>query len=163
MTNSQSLSGRRFWFAVAILGALPLPAKSALEAAKGFRAVAFTGGALREPIRVIDAESATALYVSLLRGTSIPSDSVRLLSPRSCIQVSFFMLRPQNESLRVEHLLPHNADFVYRLYLYEPGVPPVLALNESIARRVNLSAIEELAALKVPTSIAGSVSETCTG
>ena len=154
-------SPRRFWFSVAILGALLAPPASALGSFKGFRAVIFSGGTLREPVRVGDVDVATALQLSLMRGTTVPTDSPPLLSPRECIQVSAFILRP-DEYVRVEDLSPDNGDFIYRLYLFEPGVLPVMSGGRA-TRRITPSAVADLTALKVPISSAENRSATCPG
>lgn len=155
-------SSRHIWFAVGILASLLVPPTPALGTFKGYRAVIFSGGTLREPVRVGDIEMATALYVSLFRGSAVPVDSIPLLSPRACIQVSAFVLRPQNENVRVEDLLPEYADFTTRLYLFEPGVMPVLSAGRTTSR-MSGALVEELTALKVPTFSAEDRSATCPG
>ena len=119
------------------------------SARKGFRAVVFSGVSLKEPVRVEGFDQATELYLGLIRGTALPTDSLGILNERTCIQVSVFIYRENTLHIPIQEL---RGDFNYRLYLFGPGVPPVLSLKEGIARRLTPYAASRLSELGVPVS-----------
>lgn len=128
---------------------------------KGYRAVIFSGSLLEEPIRVGDPEAATALYTKIVRGSAFPSDSLTLLSKRTCVHVSVFVHRAENEHLAVEALSPRGGDFNFRLYLFKDA-QPVIAMNERTARRITAAAAKELSSLNVPVIDEGRGQASCT-
>ena len=137
---------------LALVGMTTPHGLSSAEAMKGIRALVFSGGSLREPVRVLDSESATALYLQMLGGRrAIESDSIPSVNGRRCVVVSAFIFNARNESLRLDELPPGQGDYNFRLYLFDPGERPVMTGGQQVWR-LGPAITQDLAALGVPVA-----------
>ena len=121
------------------------------EAMKGIRALVFSGETLREPVRIHDAESATAVWLSLRGGPVLPQDSVVMLSGHRCIVISAFIFNQRNENVPVDELPAGRGDYNYTMYLFGQGTRPVMFAGNRVWK-LNVAAAQELAALGVPVA-----------
>jgi hypothetical protein len=135
-----------------LAGLASLHGFSSAEAMKGIRALVFSGGSLREPVRVLDSETATALYLQMLGGRRAhEADSIPTVNGRRCVVVSAFIFNARNESLRLDELPAGQGDYNFRLYLLDPGERPVMAVGQHIWR-LGSAVTQDLAALGVPVA-----------
>ncbi|HZI29466.1 MAG TPA: hypothetical protein VFD64_14960 [Gemmatimonadaceae bacterium] len=119
------------------------------EAIKGFRAVVFSGALLHEPVRIGDFDTATALYLRVMRGTAVSGDSLAALEGRRCVIISAFLANDRNMNTPLETLPEGQGDFNYRLYVFSQGVRPVMAAGQH-RWRLTQEVTQDLAALGVP-------------
>lgn len=132
---------------------------STVEAAKGFRALIFSGDMIRDPVRVGDFDTATDLYLRTRRGRTLPSDSIAVLEGRRCVIISAFLANERNMNMPLESLPAGGGDFNYRMYLFAKDVRPVMKAG-SYLWRVTPEVAHDLAALGVPIA---DITRTSTG
>jgi hypothetical protein len=148
VTRSAPLKGLRIGTIFMLIFLALHASSSTVTGMKGIRALVFSGESIREPVRIYDAESATGVWLSLRAGSVLPLDSAVILNGRRCVAISAFIFNDRNQNIPVEELPAGRGDYVYTMYLFSPGVRPIVHAGNRIWT-LKASVAQELRALGV--------------
>jgi hypothetical protein len=129
-------------------------------ALKGIRAIIVYGQPLNAPVRIVDFDAATTLYVYLARpigyGDALPSPD---LEKRTCVGIALFLPASRTAPIPVDSLEPEQGDFHYWLYPAVGAKPAILFASRAFP--VYAEALAELSRYKVPVKLEPSSAAHC--